>query len=490
MRVINYLQSSFWTLRAGEFATMMRVAHAHAEKLDEYLTKGEVTKPDALLAKNGERLAGTRYVEVRDGVAVIDVNGVIAKRMDMFDEICFGGTSTERLMKDLTETLQAPSVHSIVLNIDSPGGEAFGINEIAQAIFEARDKKPIKAYVSGLGCSGAYWIASAAGEVIADKSSFLGSIGVVTAWMDDKEFYKMMGIRREVVTSTNAPFKRLDFDNEEHRAELQRELDSLEKIFHKAVARNRKVTVEQVINDFNKGGVLAGADAVKAGMADRTGSLEEVIKGLQRENKNKASVGAHKETDMSFREDFKTFAAKLGFKVEDEQTKPEDETQTAPEPGDDKAPAKVEEPKVEEPKKEAPAGDPATDGEGVEAQFAAFKEKTFATEAEAFVDSEVKAGRLYPAEKEAATNLFIQAARDDDKTPLATGSRVETLKTQQAARPSHGLNEEKISADANELRILALGNSEKSDMQKAADAQVASYVATVNPTKRNLEAVK
>jgi signal peptide peptidase SppA len=392
-------------------------------------------------------------------------------------------------MKDITTAIESPSVHSIVLNIDSPGGEAFGIHELAQAIFDARGKKPIKAYISGLGCSGAYWIASSADEVITDKSSFLGSIGVVTAWMDDKEFYAMMGIRREVVTSSNAPYKRLDFDNEEHRAELQRELDSLEKVFHKAVARNRKVTVEQVINDFNKGGVLAGADAVKAGMADRTGSLEEVIKGLQRENKTKASVGAHKETDMGFREDFKSFASKLGFKVEDEQHKPEDETQTAPEPGEDpKAPA-AEPAKEDPPKSDPPKEDPKPDA-GVEAQFAAFKEQTFVSEAAAFVDAEVKAGRLYPAEKEAVTNLFVQAARDDDKSPLTTGSRLETLKAQQAARTPHGLDKETVSVDANELFILALGNSEKSDMRKAADAQVANYVATVNPTKRNLEAVK
>jgi ClpP class serine protease len=86
--------------------------------------------------------------------------------------------------------------------------------------------------------------------VIVDRSGFLGSIGVVTAWTDDSEFYQMLGIRREVVTSSNAPFKRLDFDNEEHRAEMQRELDSIESVFIKAVARNRKTTVDKVKSDF------------------------------------------------------------------------------------------------------------------------------------------------------------------------------------------------------------------------------------------------
>lgn len=279
MRVIAFLESSMWTMRGIEFNTMMRIAYDHNLKLDSYLEAPE-KKPEAMLGRTGEHLSGTRYVQVRDGVAIIDISGVIAKRMNFFQELCDGGTSTEMLMRDFAACVRNPNIESIVLHIDSPGGEAFGVNEFSESVYDARGKKPIHAYVSGLGCSGAYWIASSADEIILDKSAFVGSIGVVTAWMDDKEFYKSMGIRREVVTSSNAPFKRLNFDNPDHRDELQRELDSLEKVFHEAVSRNRGVTVEQVISDFNKGGVLAGEDAVAAGMADRVGSLEEVIAGL------------------------------------------------------------------------------------------------------------------------------------------------------------------------------------------------------------------
>jgi ClpP class serine protease len=96
-----------------------------------------------MIAKTGSRLDGTRYVEMRGNVAVIDVNGIIAKRMDMFDEICFGGTSTEKLMKDFRLASTIPR-SSIVLNIDSPGGEAFGINELSQAIYAGRGKSRSK----------------------------------------------------------------------------------------------------------------------------------------------------------------------------------------------------------------------------------------------------------------------------------------------------------------------------------------------------------
>lgn len=276
MRVINFLETSYWAIRTADLNQMVHLAYQHERDLEKVLA-ASLDRPATTLAHTGERLQGTRYVQMRGNVAVIEVNGIIAKRMDMFTEICVGGTSTEKLLRDFETAINSSRVESIVLHIDSPGGEAFGINEVAERIYSGRGKKPIKAYISGLGCSGAYWIASAADEVIIDKSAMLGSIGVVSSWSDDREKYRKMGIRREVVVSSNAPFKNLEFDKPEHRKELQKSLDAIEKVFLEAVARNRGVTVQQVISDFNKGGVRIGKDAVASGMADRTGSLESVI---------------------------------------------------------------------------------------------------------------------------------------------------------------------------------------------------------------------
>lgn len=511
MRVIGYLESSLWTMRALEFGSMMRVAYAHAQELDALLDRKEA--PQTMLGKSGERLQGTRYIQVRDGVAVLDVNGIIAKRMSMFDELCGpGGTSTELAYRDFTNALQNPNVESIVLSIDSPGGEAFGINEFAQAIYEARGKKPIKAYIGGLGCSGAYWIASAADEVVIDKSAFAGSIGVVTAWMDDKKFYEMLGIRREVVVSSNAPFKRLDFDNEDHRAELQRELDSLESVFIKAVARNRKVTVDQVKKDFNKGGVLAGADAVKAGMADSVGSLEGVIKSLSKKGKTIASfssasqgpanVGAkteEKERDMSLKEKLKAFFASEEVKplLEDgkeyhllEKTADREESEPVktadPKPVDGE-PAKGEgqsEAKDEkEPKPET--DEPKKDGSEVEA----LRREIAVAKAEAFVDAEVVAGRILPGEKAKAVSELTEAAIDDHMRPLSF-SRFDSIKARYQGRKEHGLNKERVDSNANEIFVLKLGEGEKTKMRKDAEAQVDAYVAQVTPRAGKLEAVK
>lgn len=487
-RVITYIETSFWACRAQEFDSLCRIAYRESDGLDAILEAAEFDengnsniKFDATLAKKGERLNGTRYVEIREnGVAVIDVNGVIAKRMGFFAEICYGGTSTETLLKDFQTALSSPNVSSIIFHIDSPGGEAFGINELAQAIYDARGTKPIKAYVSGLGCSGAYWIASACDEIIADRSAFLGSIGVVTSWTDDTGFYKMMGIRREVVTSTNAPFKRLNFDNEEHRAELMRELDSLENVFHKAVARNRKVTIEQVKKDFNQGGVLNGIDAVKVKMADRTSSLEEVVQKLARKGKSNALTGAENtgEINMSFKEKFKELAAAAGFSVT------EDGSQTEP-----LASGNLQTQQPQTAAEIAAANERAAKAETELAAFKTDRERErqaqIKTDAENFVADEIKAGRMLPAENKEGefVSLYIQAAADDAASPLASASRLDNLKTIQSKRKTHGLTEESLDPKTG-LKVLPSEDNPTAELERAAETQAADYVGTITPKLR------
>jgi hypothetical protein len=70
------------------------------------------------------------------------------------------------------------------MNIDSPGGEASGMHELAQAVYDMRDTMHITAYVGGSGASAAYWLASAAHQIVVDPTAILGSIGVQVAFAE------------------------------------------------------------------------------------------------------------------------------------------------------------------------------------------------------------------------------------------------------------------------------------------------------------------
>lgn len=232
---------------------------------------------EALAQFQGKPLDNTRTVEKRaNGVAVVPISGPIMRYSNIFTEIS-GATSTQVLATDIRSALNDPSVIGLVLNIDSPGGDARGINELADMIHAARGIKPIVAYAGGTMASAAYWIGSAADQVVADDTALLGSIGVVSTIEDTSERDSKSGKRTYQIVSSNAPNKRPDVNTEAGRAQFQAVVDALESAFIGKVARNRGVLADDVKSNFGKGGVLVGQDAVNAGMADKLGSLESVI---------------------------------------------------------------------------------------------------------------------------------------------------------------------------------------------------------------------
>lgn len=229
--------------------------------------------PEALEARLGRPLENTRVVTMRDGIAVIPVTGPIMRYANMFTRIS-GATSTQELATDLQAALDDPKVKGIILNVDSPGGEANGINELGDMVYAARGKKPIKAYGGGTVASASYWIGSSADELVIDDTALLGSIGVVVevALREARE-----GEKRYTITSSNAPNKRPNLETEEGRAELSKTIDALGEVFVAKVARNLGVTPDQVPAMGDHGGLKVGAAAVASGLAHRLGSLESLI---------------------------------------------------------------------------------------------------------------------------------------------------------------------------------------------------------------------
>ncbi|MDZ4337124.1 MAG: S49 family peptidase [Pseudomonas sp.] len=229
--------------------------------------------PEALEARLGRPLENTRVVTMRDGIAVIPVTGPIMRYANMFTRIS-GATSTQELATDLQAALDDPKVKGIILNVDSPGGEANGINELGDMVYAARGKKPIKAYGGGTVASASYWIGSSADELVIDDTALLGSIGVVVevALREARE-----GEKRYTITSSNAPNKRPNLETEEGRAELSKTIDALGEVFVAKVARNLGVTPDQVPAMGDHGGLKVGAAAVASGLAHRLGSLEALI---------------------------------------------------------------------------------------------------------------------------------------------------------------------------------------------------------------------
>ncbi|MGO4366443.1 S49 family peptidase [Pseudomonas sp. PAB10] len=246
--------------------------------LDNLLTIADrIGDPAALETRTGMRLDNSRSVSVRNGVAIIPVVGPVFRYANLFTEIS-GATSTQVLATDLQTALDDPKVTAIILNIDSPGGVAAGINELADHIHAARDRKRIVAYIGGTGASAAYWIASAASEIVIDETALAGSIGVVVEAVVEGE--ASSGRKRYQIVSRNAPNKRVDLATEEGRAKVGETVDAMGDVFVAKVARNLGVDPERVPEMGDFGGLRVGAAAVESGLAHRLGSLETLITEL------------------------------------------------------------------------------------------------------------------------------------------------------------------------------------------------------------------
>ncbi|MDY0013879.1 MAG: signal peptide peptidase SppA [Rhodocyclaceae bacterium] len=216
---------------------------------------------------------------VEDGVAVLPIDGVIAKRMNLFTKIS-GGTSSELVGRDFQAALADRAVQAIVLAIDSPGGTVDGTPELADLIFQARGQKPIVAVTDGMMASAAYWIGSAADQVfISSEVAVTGSIGVVTKHVDLSAAEAKQGIKTTEIFAGR--YKRIASQygplSAEGLAYIQEAVDHAYSVFVEAVARNRGATVEDVLNRMADGRTFNGSQAVEAGLVDGVATLTAAI---------------------------------------------------------------------------------------------------------------------------------------------------------------------------------------------------------------------
>ncbi len=256
-RVLQAIASERWAILPESLQLIMDIA-----------AREHVPDFDAVLAKRGRPLGQEMRSSVRGSTAVIPVTGPIFRYANVFTQIS-GASSVQEIASEIRAALDQPTIDAIVLEINSPGGQVTGISELAQMIRAA--DKPVIAYVDGMAASAAYWIASAASEIVVNDTAQLGSIGVVTQIAVDDSTDMI-----EIV-STQSPRKRPDVRTEDGKAQIQANTDELARVFIDTVARNRHVSADTVASEFGAGGLLIGQSAVDAGMADRVGSLESLL---------------------------------------------------------------------------------------------------------------------------------------------------------------------------------------------------------------------
>jgi signal peptide peptidase SppA len=283
MNVLNLLDAP-WAILPEKLLELQAVYARHL--------RGEATDIAAVEARIGKPLKNeSRGYSVQDGVAVFPLEGIIAKRANLFTQIS-GGVSTQLAQRDLAAALNDPSVHSIILLIDSPGGEVDGTQALAEMVFAARGKMPITALIDGIGASAAYWIASAADRVlITGDTVATGSIGVVAAHYDYSQRDAKEGVKVSEISA--GKYKRIASAHEplteEGRSSIQQQVDAIHSVFVDTVARNRGVSASAIAGTEAR--LFIGKQAINAGLVDGVSTLDKLIADLGKQH-GSASVTA------------------------------------------------------------------------------------------------------------------------------------------------------------------------------------------------------
>ncbi|RMD57824.1 signal peptide peptidase SppA, partial [Candidatus Woesearchaeota archaeon] len=209
-------------------------------------------------------------------VALIPIKGIITST----ESALIQGAQSSAITKLIEKAEEDDDIKAIVFEIDSPGGTPVASDEIARAVAEA--KKPTVALIKETGASGAYWIASAADHIVANRMSITGSIGVKASRLEFAGLIKNHNItyRRLVAgdhKDTGSIWREM---TEEEREMYQQILDSLHEEFIRAVAENRNLDIEQV-RKYADGFVLTGKQALKAGLVDELGGKKEALKYIE-----------------------------------------------------------------------------------------------------------------------------------------------------------------------------------------------------------------
>ncbi len=255
------------------------IAHALADKLNiESVVHADGSIK--LAADFGAPAKPTRSGVDRVGpLGIIQVQGTLVQRSGNLRPYS-GMTGYDGIRVNLEAAVSDPEVKAILLDIDSPGGEVAGCFALADAIFDARSVKPVYAVLDESAYSAAYAIASSANKVFIPRTGGAGSVGVITMHADmhralEHEGVDVTIIRHGDLKDAGTPTRRLDVDTHQR---IQADIDTLGEMFLKLVARNRKMSVDDV--RAMQAGTFLGQQAVDVGLADQVSDADRAAAAI------------------------------------------------------------------------------------------------------------------------------------------------------------------------------------------------------------------
>lgn len=224
--------------------------------------------------------ADPRFTVEAGGIAVIELTGMMTKYGTSLSRQKGGTLGVRRALR---LAMDDPAITGVVLRIDSPGGTIAGTVDLADDVERAvaGGRKPVVAFIEDLAASAAFWVASQATRIIANRNAIIGSIGTYAVLRDTSKAAEKAGVIVHIVRSgefkgTGVPGTPV---TDAQLAEFQTTINQINDLFVQAVAVGRKLPVARV-RELADGRVHVGANAVDLGLADSIGTFDETLAAL------------------------------------------------------------------------------------------------------------------------------------------------------------------------------------------------------------------
>ena len=237
------------------------------------LTRHIATRQAMQLHRLHGNQSGGDLLEVQGETAVIRVHGVMLKEAQWSDEI-----STPAISEALSMAVGDDSVRSILLDVDSPGGSAAGLVQLAEAVTATRAAKPLVVQSSGMIASAAYFMAAGADKIYAARGDLIGSIGTRLHIFDFSQLFENIGVKS--IPIDTGPLKSTGAFGteitEDQRTYLQKIVDGYQAEFKSVVQAGRGFDEKQ-FQAVSEGGVMHVTEARKLGLIDGIRTKTETL---------------------------------------------------------------------------------------------------------------------------------------------------------------------------------------------------------------------
>lgn len=188
------------------------------------------------------------------------------------------GINSEKVIRDLRRLKENEDVKAVVLRVNSPGGSAFGSEQIWYAVTELKKEKPVIVSMGDYAASGGYYISCNADSIVADPTTLTGSIGIFGMFPNVKGLTDKIGLSFDVVkTNTYSDFGMMGRAlNDGEKALMQNMVNEGYELFMKRCAEGRGMTTDE-IKKIAEGRVWTGAKAKELGLVDELGGLDKAL---------------------------------------------------------------------------------------------------------------------------------------------------------------------------------------------------------------------